>query len=381
MASRFTPTTKGVLAPIRIQAGGRELVLDSVTGTALSLTELATGFDWLEQPGPHRFGGVESGKQLEVFFSIWEPSDPVPVTLMAEEAGPLFRRIVVIGPAGEPIREYRLFEGENRIDFTAALDRSKLPHVPFDDHSRHYGVAFTAHLDLPTVLTVDGPDGFYQPGSDSLAGAALGHFAAATGAILEGASGRWMAVSSRDTPIVNLGEMTGAPAASIETDEYALNWKLIRHHSQGQVKGGAIVDIDPEPGMDEPIHFLFPVRFGEAADPKPDRFELHWDLSPPLVTWAQGAADSGLPASGTWFQLQGPAVLTAMKMSRSGEGAILRIRGGETGGTAELILPRAPESVWLTDLVERPQRQLSLTGRTVAIPLVANGVVTILVKP
>ncbi len=366
----------------RISIGGRELVLDAVDGTALSLVDAATGIDWLAQPGPHKFGGLESEIFLRVLVGQWKESNPQPVTLLAEEPGALFRRIVVRGPDGTVLREYRLYEDQLRVDFTAVMDRWKMAPVPFDDHSRHYGVAFAANLELPTALRVDGPDGWFQPGADSLPGSAFGQFAASTGAILSGSSGRWMAVTSVDTPSLHLGEMNGAPVNTIETDENTLSWKLIRLHSQGQVKGGAIVDINPEPGLDQPWPFEFQIRFGQSGDTQPDRMQLRSDMAPPLSRWVtRGSADPALPASGQWFSLVGPGDLVGLKRSQDGSGVILRIRAQGSGGDVDLSTQLPLSSAWLADLVERPQQQLSVVGNSVRVPLPPQAVVTVLVRP
>lgn len=272
----------------RIGAGPYELVLDPILGTAVSLNDRERGIDWLDQPGPHRFGGIEQGNNTEVFFDIWREKNPGPVTLRAEDGAiQIFRRIQVVDPFGRVLREYRLFADEPRVDLIVTLRRSALPFVEFEEHSHHYAVSFPMNLALPTTLWVDGPDGWFRPGPDSLPGSAVGHLAASTGARLEGSNGRWVSITSIDSPMLDLGEMSEGPWQVIETDEYGMAWKLRRHADLGQVKGGALVPIEAEPGMPDATDYRFVVRFGEANDPPPSRETLRRDLSPPLATWVE----------------------------------------------------------------------------------------------
>jgi len=359
--------------------GHLQLVLDPADGTAVSLLDLSTGTDWLQQPGPHRFGGVEYERNLLVFFGLWQHRDPQPVTLEVEEPGPLLRRMRVLDKHGAVLREYRLVEGETRLDLGVFLRRSELPFVPFDEHSHHYAVALPAALATPTTLWIDGPDGWYRPGVESMPGAALGHFGTGTGAVLVGARGRWLAVSSPDTAIVDLGEMNGSALPALETDENALTWKLIRSADMSEVQGGAQVPIEAEPGVPDERPYWFRARFGTGAVP-PDREILRRDLAPPLVAWVTSGRGGNPPAEGSLVAATGPAELVCLKRSEAGDGLVLRLRAGAAGGSVTIRLPYAPSSVWLADLVERPVTALAATGGVFTVPLRPNGVVTVLAR-
>ncbi|MCZ6598956.1 MAG: hypothetical protein O7B99_15065 [Planctomycetota bacterium] len=382
-----TPPHPAIQTGDRIASGSFELVLDTTHGTAKALTDSASGVDWLDQDGPHRFGGIERGANLEAFFSLWEHADPTPVTVYVEGPTPVFRRARVVDREGKLLREYRLyepfepFENGPRVDVTYVLWRSDLAVVHPVAHSHHYAIAFPANLETPTRLLVDGPDGWYEPGAESLPGAALGHFATATGAVLFDANGRWQAISSPDSPMLDLGEMTEAPADAIETDENGLAWKLIRHASVGEVVGGGMVPIEAEPGLPDDVRFAFIVRFGEPGDPPPDRETLRRDLAPPLVVVvAEGQGPASLPAAGVLHEVAGPAELIAYKRSEAGDGWVVRLRAGPGGGTVILKPPAAPTSAWLADLLERPESRLPIAGGQVSVPLAPDGVTTVLLR-
>ncbi|MFQ5739384.1 MAG: hypothetical protein ACE5JX_10270 [Acidobacteriota bacterium] len=364
-----------------ISAGDLELVVDPESGFAVGLLDGDLDLDWLAQPGPHRFGGLEVGTNLDVFYGISGPVDPGTVTVLAEEPSPVFRSILVRDSKGQVVREYRLYQDEKRVDLRVVQRRSELPFVPFENHSDHYAVTFPANLSTPTILWVDGPDGWYRPGPDSLPGAGMGHFAASTGARLEGAQGRWMSISSPDSAMLDLGEMDESALPTVETDENTLSWKLIRHADLAEVKGGAHVPIEAEPGMPDETHYWFVLRFGQAGATPPDRQVMRRDIAPPLSIWVEnGSGPPVTPASTSFLSIEGPAQLVAMKRSEAGDGLILRLRAGSSGGTATLTPIVAPSSAWLTDLVEQPTSPLAIDAGAIDVPLVADGVVTVLLR-
>ena len=385
---RWTVTGGGSTSPppswtegCSIEIGDHRLTLDNSEGTASNLLQLSTFFDWLEQPGPHRFGGIEFAPHLDEFFGQWSHSNPVPGSILAEEPAPLFRRLRVFDMNDLLIREYCLFEEERRLDVGLVVRTSLLPEVPYDDHSHHYSVSFPANLDTSTVLTIDGPDGWYRPGIESLPGAALGHFASSTGARLEGASGRWLSVTSPDTPILNLGEMEGWALPQVEEDELALTWKLCRHADSSLVKGGALVPMEAEPGMPDSTLYTFCVRFGDTDDIPPDRETLRSDMAPPFSAWIeQGQAEYATPAQMSLIDMEGSAELICLKRSEADDGVILRLRA-EDDGVSVIITPFfEPTSAWITDLIENPTQELPVVGGSVSVPLVPHGVITVLLR-
>ena len=365
----------------RALAGDHELILDAVTGEALQLVEQSTGFDWLAHPNAERLGQVWRGTNQQVFFGISKTVALPASAIAVEDPGPVFRSLRVFGPQGKLLREYRLHESGAIVDLAAVLRRHDLPYVPHDKHSHHYGLAFPANLALPTTLAVDGPDGWFEPGADSLPGAALGHFGASTGARLQGAQGRWLTVTALDSILVDAGEMDGGALASVETDESALTWKLIRFASETEVSGGAIVPFEAEPGLPAANVHRYRARFGDSGDPPPSRDRMRRDVAPPLAAWVEaGAAAGAVPAARQLLDLQGPAELLCWKRSEADDGFVLRLRAGSAGGTAQLTPPAVPSAAFATDLVERPLQALTVSGGTVTVPLVPRGVVSVLLR-
>jgi hypothetical protein len=292
------PTWK---AGTSISIGDLELTLDQGLGTAISLTDRANSIDWLDQSSEHKFGGIEQATNLEAYFGAWRHMNPESVRFRAEDGDvSVFRRIQVFNRNDELIREYRVFEDEIRVDVQITLRRGQLPFVPWDDHSHHYSVNFPANLLPPTSLHVDGPDGWFQPGPESMPGTGLGHFGVSTGARIEDANGRWMSITSVDSPMVDLGEMNESALPEIETDENGLGWKLVRHADLSEVKGGAHKQMYPEPGFPEDVEYWFRIRFGEANHTPPDRGVLHRDIAPPLTAWVEkeGGAAAGVGDDG-----------------------------------------------------------------------------------
>jgi hypothetical protein len=181
--------------------------------------------------------------------------------------------------------------------------------------------------------------------------------------------------------MLDLGEMDESALAAVETDENTLGWKLIRHADLAEVQGGDHVPIEAEPGMPDDTHYWFIVRFGEAGAPSPDRQVMRRDVAPPLAIWLDsGSGPPATPASASFLSLQGPAELIAMKRSEADDGLILRLRAGAAGGTATITPVAVPGSAWQTDLVEQPVSPLAIDAGAIDVPLVADGVVTVLLR-
>lgn len=364
----------------QITYAGYQLVLEPTYGTAQQLIELATGTDWLQQPGAHKFGGLERATNQKAFFSIWNPTDPDHVSIWAEDTGPVFRRIRVLDKRGRLLREFRLYEQERRVDLKLDIHESDLPFVPWELHSFHFMVAFPANLTLPTTLQVDGPDGWYTPGVESLPGSALGHFASGTGAILTGANGRWLQMSSPDSSMLDLGEMSEGPSQQVEDDEYGLGWKLRRYATFGQVSNGNLHPIKAEPGMPDRLRYEFRARFGNSTDTPPSRETLQRDLAPPpYAVIDQGTGAANLPAHASYLDITGDVMVTAFKRAANNDGWVLRLRS-DSGGQAQVSMILPFSEAFLANLLERPHTQLTVQNGVITVPLTAQGVVTMWLK-
>lgn len=360
-----------------VSTGDLHLVLRA-DGTADSLAEVSSGAEWLAPDAAHDFAGLEAATHALEFLGLYEKMPYEDVQIFVEADAPLFRRALVVA-GDQRVAEYRLYADERRLDVLLWLDRATLPAVPYDLHSLHVGTAFPTALALPTTLWVDGPEGWYRPGPDSLPGAAVRHFGVATGARLEGSDGRWVTVTSRDTAVLNLGEMEGYAQPDVETDENALNFKLIRHHAEALTSDHGVVSIDAEPGSNSIVEYRFDLRFGEPGDPAPTREQLRRDLAPPLVAHVTAGTGGKPGPAGTFFEVEGEVSVVAMRQARTDDSAlVLRLRAGEVGGTAVIRHPYRPATAWTTDLVERAIAELTVVDDSVEVDVPAHGVVTVL---
>jgi len=354
-------------------------VLDPATGVATSLTDPA-GAEWIDGGSSHRFGGVEHAYHQAAWWGVFRPWQPSAVTVLVEEPGPVHRRARVLGPAGGLLLEYRLHAGDGLLAVVATVARDRLPFVPFDKHSEHFGLSFPFAVQTPATRRADGPGGFYRPGVDSLPGAGARAIPLATGAVLEGAGGRWVSFVPRDSPLLHRGEIEGAPGTSAEDDETALTTRLAQHIDQTSVIGGAILDFEDEPGMPREVPQELLLRCGPAGSPPPDREQLRHDLAPPLVAIvAAGAAVGPQPTAGASFGLGGEVAAVALKRSEAGDGYLLRLRAGPAAsGQATLTLPWRPRAAWSADLLERPLAPLTVQGDRVLVPVAPDVTITVL---
>lgn len=384
--ARWEVTNGGTTPPPPTWSAGQSITVGPFTfavnpanGTAMQWLDSNSGIDWLQNTALHPFGGVEGGTNMETFFSTWNDMNPPSAGVEMESASGLFRRIRVLGPAGSDwMKEYRVYENEARVDVRFRFRRSDIPYVSFANHSLHIGMSFPAALTTPTTLILDGPDGHYQPETESLPGAQLAHFGASTGATLRGVNGRWISVSSMDTPTVDVGEISGAAATVMETNENALTWKLVRHHSEAQVLGGAIVPVEIEPGLPDLLQYEFKVRVGESTAQAPNREMQQHDLSPPFVAWVPVGQAIAPAGSGSFLNVAGPASALAMKRNEDNTGTVVRLRASTAGGAVTVSPPFTYSSAWRCDLVERPQSPLLPPGSSVTVQMTPEEVVTIL---
>lgn len=363
-----------------LSSGAFSFALDPLTGVANQWLDSQSGIDWLNNTSAYPFAGIEAGSNQRIFFGQGY-SQIVPMGAIEIEApGPLFRRLRVLDRSGQNwSREYRVYENEARVDVLFRFRRSALPYVTVDKHSIHYGMSFPADLATPTALTIDGADGYYQPGPDSLPGVQLAHFGAATGATLTGANGRWISVSSLDTPSLDLDGMSSAPSLTANTDATALTWKLIRHHSEGEMLGGAVLPVDIEPGLPDLLQYHFKVRVGEQNQAAPNREILRRDLQPPFATWVTQGQGTSSTTSATFLNVSGPVSVTAMKRSEDDTGTIVRLRADDVGGAVTITPPFGWSTAWSCDLAERPHTALPPTSATIFLTVAANEVATVLI--
>lgn len=384
--ARWSFGTGGTTPPYPAESSGtvltqgtQRLEVDPLDGTVISWSDTGTGTEYLDPAAVHRFAGIERGSNQKTFFGMWSRFDPSASRITVEEPSAVYRTLRVYDKRDNLMRAYRLFDGEARVDVELRLRRDSLPFVPYDQHSHHYGVALSANLPTPTRLELDSPDGWLEPGPESLPGAGLGHFGAPTGARLIASDGSWLSVSSLDSVLVDAGEMNGNALAAIETDEAALTWKLIRHASLSELQGGALAPWKGEIGLPDERPYRFVVRYGDGSQPPPSRERLRHDLAPPLAAWVlQGAGSASMPASGHLIGIQGPAELIAWKRAQNGTGSVVRLRAGAGGGTAVLTPTTPPSAAHLANLVEAAGSALPITGGSVSVPLTPNGVTTVL---
>ncbi|MDP7063366.1 MAG: hypothetical protein QF489_10620 [Planctomycetota bacterium] len=375
-----TPPPPTWTAGHSLTTGPFSFFLDPATGVATQWLDNRNGIDWLQNTSAYPFAGVEAGSNQRIFFGQGYPQVVPMGGIEVESAGPLFTRLRVLEPNGQNwSREYRVYEDEARVDVLFRFRRSDLPYVTFDKHSIHYGMSFPADLTPPTELIIDGADGHYRPGPDSLPGVQLAHFGASTGATLVGAQGRWISVSSLDTPSLDLDGMSSAPTTTANTDATALTWKLIRHHSEGQMLGGAIRKVEIEPGLPDLLQYHFKVRVGENPLAAPNRETQRRDLQPPFATWVSQGQGNSSTVSGTFLNVSGPVMVTAMKRAEDDSGTIVRLRADEVGGAVTITPPFSWSSAWACDLAERPHTALPPTSATIFLTVAPNEVATILI--
>ena len=348
------------VAEDRLDNGLVSVRLDPATGAIVELK--SCGHD-------ANFADARAGALNEYLFVAGDdaahPQRAGPVTVRTGEAGPLVASLIAESEAPgchRLIREVRVIAGLDRVEIINVVDkrRADVQARPGDwlhasresKESLHFGFAF----DVPGgVVRMDVPWAVVRPEEDQLPGANRNWFTVQ----------RWVDVSNDDrgatwatldAPLVEIGGLTAnllgpqrdSPAwiERLEPSQTIYSWVMNNHWYTNY-----------RAWQEGPVVFRYAIRpHGGYAPIEAARFGV--GLSQPLIT---GPAVGG-PAEEAGLVVEPDEVLvTAFKPGDDGRSRILRLFGA--GGKAVRASVRWPDpqpaSVWISDLSEKPVREVS----------------------
>ncbi|MFI5380615.1 MAG: glycoside hydrolase family 38 C-terminal domain-containing protein [Tepidisphaerales bacterium] len=295
-----------------------------------------------------------------------------PVKIVVQDPGPLVASVQIECDAPgcyKLRREVRVVAGLDRAELTNIVDKQRLQAADYNAKTGKESVNFAFPFNVPGgQMRFDVPFGVVRPEADQIPSACKNWLTV----------GRWADVSNDDlgvtwvtldAPLIQIGGITATLVGSqtnpdvwrkqIDSTQSLYSWAMNNHWGTNY-----------RAYQEGPVAFRFALRPHAKLDlAAASRFAT--GLSQPLIaTAARGAA----PAASR-LQLDSADVLvTSLKPSNDGKAIIVRLWGGagRDAHTALTWSAPAPKRIWLSDLGERPLKEL--TG-PVTVP--AWGVVTL----
>jgi alpha-mannosidase len=335
--------------------------LDAVSGAVKSLRLAGVDREFVDPKAP--VGLNDYRYMLGTNAKGAAANGPVKISVM--DAGPLVAAVRIESTAPgcvSLIREVRIVEGMDRVEFINHVDRKS---VRVKD-----GVHFGFGFNVPgATIRIETPWAVVRPNVDQLQGSCRNWFTVQ----------RWVDLSNKDfgitwapldAPLMEIGAMTANLLGSVGFHEWMTNaldsqtlysWAQNNHwHTNYKID---------QPGV---TTFRFIVRPHPAGYSAAESARFGLETTRPLIAYP---VDSKKPASASLLSLSSPDVLIeTVKVSDDGKAVIVRLFG-VSGKDQSVRLDWKgfkPVSVWLTDLTEKP---LKKTGDAIEVP--SYGVVNV----
>lgn len=353
---------------------------DPAVGTIISVVDKELGRELIDPQAPYRLNQylyVSGGKDSRIVNSKTKQEPPVlTVNTSAKAAlrpvnlGPLGQRMIVETSAAMTPKltcEITVWEDVKRIDVVNRLTKT----LTYEKEGVYFAFPFAASK---PVLRYEEPAAIVRPDKEFLPGACLDWLTVQHFVELE-AEDAVICWSTPDAPLVcphdiNRGKwQTEYAAANGHLYAYVMNNYWFTNYLAGQ--GGD-----------------FTFRFAMTSRPKADGVasaRFGWNVASPMQAVATGANPSGTLPSPTanLLEIAEPNVLlVGMKRAEADGSLVLRlweVTGQAT--VAHVRLPLVPfQKARSASLVEEPKESLEVHDSTVAVPIRARGLATVLLE-
>ena len=358
-----------------------QVEFDTVTGAVKSLFDKELNRELVDSSAPY---GINQ------YIYITGLGDAVKENTRTAQTGPatlskeiqLGRQIMHVQASGlnkaSLTTEVVLYDNQKRIDFLNTLDKT----LTYEKEAGYF--AFPFGLTKPQ-FHVQLPNGVVSPNKDMLPGGCMAWYCAQdfVTASDDTVSVTWTAL---DSPLLTLCDIDHETGDAWPIPKAAQKWPSLL--DKGHIYGYAFNNYwftNYKAGQDGKLTF----RFALTSTPKYDQAaasKFGQSVRNPLIARVvepmgkQPAASSQQPAS-LCSVGQSNIVIQAVKKAESGEGLIIRLR--EVGGKktkATLTFPAMFKEAWSCNLVEDPQKKMSVSSGKVSVTVPANGLATVLVK-
>jgi alpha-mannosidase len=127
----------------------------------------------------------------------------------------------------------------------------------------------------------------------------------------------------------------------------------------------------PDPHADEGDHVFTYALLPHSGDwIEGQTVRRTWELNAPAVCVTRAAADDSAPATAAFFQIDGPAILQALKPAEDGDGWVLRLYEPHgSRGTVSVRTPRPLAAVIECNHVEAPRGEVPPSGDAFAFAI------------
>ena len=303
---------------------------DTSTGYICSLIDKRYGRELVKAGGDFDFGALISATNLQSVYGIY---NKVPGTLdrieITEPAADMHRMRICFGDTPMEWIEYTLIDGIEMIFLAERFDKGRIPFVPYEAHSRLYGMTFPFSGRLASI-SYGGPAGALSPGEELLPGAFGANFCINDWIDLSIDESYGITWSSRENLVHEFASMQWL--GSYEPESPDLTVRVCRHADEAMFKGDVIGEFEDEPGMGQAI------RQYQAFSPYDGPYDPVRATSsgaafrqPLHGIYVDGSSGGLLPAeSASLLTLSdsqpGGVFLSTFKHALCGDGIILRIK-------------------------------------------------------
>ncbi|UCF67640.1 MAG: hypothetical protein JSV80_18080 [Acidobacteriota bacterium] len=350
------------------------LEIDPNSGAVVSLVDKSSGRELVDTASAYRFNELASNTHSEVTYQVLPVAEPpTSATTIIEFAGPLLASLKATRmdtPHVETI--YRLYLGDDRIEFENVLDRDLMPYVPNSVGSRSYTVTlpFDIHdFEIRSETTTR----FLDPVADSFARTSLfdWHNVEHTLAFWDQQIGVLHAMDN--TVAYHFENLSGLTSSAWSTGDALLLPRMKDKSDEYEFDGGSVGPFEVEPDT-SPIHRY--THHLSATTPSFDPIaasRFGFEALSPLPTRLLSRGPGDMPDDdASFFSVDAPQVLLyTAKPADIGTGVVFRM----TEMTGQQISARLSSEVFELSSPERIEQDeeggtpMSMDGSAVLVPL------------
>ncbi len=305
------------------------LEVSPTDGTVTSLLDKSTGKQLVDTSSAYRFNQLASNVNSEITgASPPVANPPSSASVSIEYEGPLLASLRVARTGSPHVQTtYRLYRGENRVEFENVLDKSLMPHVNSTVGSRTYTVTlpFNVHdFEIRTESTtrfVNPPADRFDPSDPVFDWHNVEHVID----FFDGSQGILYAIDSVDVHFFQ--HFSSWPAASYTTGNGLVLSRMLDKSDEYEFADGTTGPYEIEPGTSSLLHYVHHVRSTPPSFDPAAASRFGFEALEPLQSRVLTHRPGNLPSdAASFFSIDAPGVLLyTAKGADNGEGTVLRM--------------------------------------------------------
>lgn len=332
----------------------------------------------------YSLGRVYLGYHNDLFKPSFHGEEMEQTVINIERTSGQVSKSVQITYGAGPLRELKitLYKGQDWVDVSATVDRSKIPHVPYAEHSANLYLTFP--LTSVEGATVEGVETFYEE-DDFMPGAKTGRTKSRGIVAFTVNSDASIAVAHRQSFLSTMAgkhnRMTGGAPPRLPSEHPVWVDTLLKEFDETKAMEG-VISFDPEPNTEDIIAYQY--RIAVTENDRADLTALRRSyLAPPFTLFLPGGGDDqGVKTERSFLQLWGPCELLTMKKSEDSSGYAVRLKNLTEGdATCSLDFSTPSLDIYMTDGYEREKSLMVAGGNRVVLEPAPNEILTLKVEP